>query len=27
MSTFEDNIDSLNKHWIKHLILMAIRAA
>jgi len=27
MSTFEDNIDSLNKRWIKHLILMAIRAA
>jgi hypothetical protein len=27
MSTFEDNMDSLNKHWIKHLILMAIRAA
>lgn len=27
MSTFNDDIDSLNKHWIKHLILMAIRAA
>lgn len=27
MSTFKDDIDSLNKHWIKHLIFMAIRAA